>query len=59
VWTAGFTAPLTGPETKTTGVVLYDQPRVLDLAAGGGRKLEGFQAALIDEPLARISPIFE
>ena len=57
--TAGFAVPLTGVGTKTTGVVRCDQPRALDLAARGGRKLEGIPDAVMDEVLAKISPIFE
>jgi mRNA-degrading endonuclease toxin of MazEF toxin-antitoxin module len=57
--TAGFAVPLTGAGTKTTGVVRCDQPRTLDLAARGGRKLESIPDAIMDEVLARISPIFE
>jgi mRNA-degrading endonuclease toxin of MazEF toxin-antitoxin module len=55
--TAGFAVPLTG--TRTTGVVRCDQPRTLDLAARGGRKIEGVPDEIMDEVLARISPIFE
>jgi mRNA-degrading endonuclease toxin of MazEF toxin-antitoxin module len=57
--TAGFAMPLTGAGTKTTGVVRCDQPRTLDLTAHGGRKLESIPDAIIDEVLARLSPIFE
>src|SRR3954453_18781285 len=57
--TAGFAVPLTGAGTKTTGVVRCDQPRALDLAARGGRKLEPFPAAIMDEVLAKLAPIFE
>ena len=57
--TAGFAVPLTGTGTKTTGVVRCDQPRALDLAARGGRKLESIPDAVMDEVLAKISPIFE
>src|SRR6202045_4588585 len=38
--TAGFAVLLTGAGTKTAGVVRCDQPRALDLAASGGKKLE-------------------
>ena len=55
--TAGFAVQLTG--TRTTGVVRCDQPRTLDLAARGGRKIEGVPDKIMDEVLARISPIFE
>ena len=57
--TAGFAVSLTGSGTKTTGVVRCDQPRALDLAARGGRMLEWVPDAVMDEVLARISPIFE
>jgi mRNA-degrading endonuclease toxin of MazEF toxin-antitoxin module len=57
--TAGFAVPLTGAGTKTAGVVRCDQPRTLDLAARGGRKLESIPDAIMEEVLAKISPIFE
>src|SRR6202162_5075141 len=57
--TAGFAVPLTGAGAKTTGVVRCDQPRALDLAARGGKKLETVPDAIMDEVLAKISPIFE
>jgi mRNA-degrading endonuclease toxin of MazEF toxin-antitoxin module len=57
--TAGSAVPLTGAGTKTTGVVRCDQPRALDLAARGARKLERTPDAIMDEVLARISTIFQ
>ena len=57
--TAGFAVPLAGAGTQTTGVVRCDQPRALDLAARGGKKLESVPDAIIDEVLARLAPIFE
>jgi mRNA-degrading endonuclease toxin of MazEF toxin-antitoxin module len=57
--TAGFTVPLAGTGTKTTGIVRCDQPRTLDLAARGAKKLESVPDVIVDEVLARISPIFE
>jgi mRNA-degrading endonuclease toxin of MazEF toxin-antitoxin module len=57
--TAGFAVPLTKAGMKTAGVVRCDQPRALDLAALGGRRLESIPDAVMDEVLARISPIFE
>jgi mRNA-degrading endonuclease toxin of MazEF toxin-antitoxin module len=50
---------LTDAGTKTTGVVRCDQPRALDLATRHGRKLESIPAAVMEEVLARVSPIFE
>jgi mRNA-degrading endonuclease toxin of MazEF toxin-antitoxin module len=57
--TAGFAIPLAGAGTKTTGVIRCDQPRTLDLAARGARKLESVPDVVMDEVLARVSPIFE
>ncbi len=57
--TAGFAVPLTGSGTKTTGVVRCNQPRSLDMAARGGKKLESIPDATMDEVLAKIAPIFE
>ena len=57
--TAGFAVTLAGAGTKTTGVVRCDQPRTLDLAARGGRKIESIPAAVVDEVLAKLLPIFE
>lgn len=57
--TAGFAVPLAAAGTKTTGIIRCDQPRALDLAARGGRKLESIPDAIMGEVLARIAPIFE
>jgi mRNA-degrading endonuclease toxin of MazEF toxin-antitoxin module len=57
--TAGFAVPLTGAGTKTTGVVRCDQPRVLDFAARGAKKLETVPDVIVDEVLAKLIPIFE
>jgi len=57
--TAGFAVTLTGAGIKTTGVVRCDQPRTLDLRARGGKKLESVPAAILDEVLARLAPIFD
>jgi mRNA interferase ChpB len=57
--TAGFTVSLTGAGTNTTGVVRCDQPRALDLASRNARKLESVPAEIVDEVLAKLTPIFE
>ena len=57
--TAGFAVTLEGAGTKTTGIVRCDQPRALDLGARGGRKVESVPDAIVDEVLAKLSPIFE
>jgi mRNA-degrading endonuclease toxin of MazEF toxin-antitoxin module len=56
---AGFAVSLAGAGTRTTGIIRCDQPRALDLAARGGKKLEGIPDAIMAEVLARIAPIFE
>ncbi len=57
--TAGFTVSLTGAGTNTTGVVRCDQPRALDLGSHNARKLESVPAEIVDEVLAKLTPIFE
>jgi mRNA interferase ChpB len=53
----GFAVPIAG--IKITGVVRCDQPRVLDLAARHGRKVDTLPAEIMDEVLAKLLPIFE
>jgi mRNA-degrading endonuclease toxin of MazEF toxin-antitoxin module len=48
-----------GDGGKTTGVIRCDQPRALDLATRGGRKLESVPDEVMDEVLAKVSPILE
>ncbi len=57
--TAGFAVTLDGAGTKTTGIIRCDQPRALDLSALGGKKLERAPDAIVDEVLAKLTPIFE
>ena len=53
----GFAVPITG--TKTTGVIRCDQPRVLDLSARHGRKVDALPESIMDEVLARVATLFE
>lgn len=53
----GFAVPITG--IKTSGLVRCDQPRVLDLSARHGRKVDTLPAQLMEEVLAKLAPIFE
>ena len=53
----GFAVPISG--IKTTGVVRCDQPRVLDLHARNGRKVDTLPPEILDEVLAKVAPIFE
>ena len=53
----GFSVTVTG--IKTTGIVRCDQPRVLDVAARNGRRVDTLPAQLMDEVLARVATLFE
>ena len=53
----GFTVTLSG--TRTAGLIRCDQPRVIDLVARGAKRLESVPAAIMDEVLAKVTPIFE
>ena len=53
----GFAVSLAG--IKTTGVVRCDQPRVLDLEARAGRRVESLPEELLAEVLARVVTLFE
>lgn len=53
----GFAVPVTG--IQTTGVVRCDQPHVLDLPARNARKVDTLPAAIMEDVLARLAPIFE
>ena len=53
----GFAVPIAG--IKTTGVIRCDQPRVIDLAARHGRKVDTLREPIMDEVLARIATLFE
>jgi mRNA interferase ChpB len=52
----GFAVGLSG--TRTTGVVRCDQPRALDIAARGGRKVEALPEELLNDVLARTATLF-
>jgi mRNA interferase ChpB len=53
----GFAVPLAG--TKTSGIVRCDQPRVVDLAARNGRKVDSLPGSIMNEVLARVATLFE
>ena len=53
----GFAVPISG--AKTSGFVRCDQPRVLDLRARNGRKVDTLPQDLVDEVLAKVITIFE
>lgn len=53
----GFAVEISG--IKTTGIVRCDQPRVLDIAARNGRKIESLPPAILNEVMAKVSTLFE
>ena len=55
----GFAVSLDDAGTVTTGVIRCDQPRVLDLAARNGKRLEAVPEPIIEEVLARLAAILE
>ena len=52
----GFAVPITG--IRTTGAVRCDQPRVLDIIARGGRKVDTLPQEILDDVLARTATLF-
>lgn len=53
----GFSVAISG--ITTTGIVRCDQPRVLDIAERGGRKVDTLPTPLMDEVLAKVATLFE
>jgi mRNA interferase ChpB len=53
----GFSVEIQG--IKTTGIVRCDQPRVLDIAACGGCKIDKLPEELLTEVMAKVVTIFE
>lgn len=51
----GFAVPITG--IQTTGIIRCDQPRVLDIAERGGRKVDQLPAAILADVMARVATI--
>ncbi len=53
----GFTVSLDDAGTRAVGVIRCDQPRVLDLAARNGRRLEAVPEPIMDDVLSRLAAI--
>lgn len=51
----GFAVPIAG--IQTTGIIRCDQPRVLDIAERGGRKVDQLPAAILADVMARLATI--
>ncbi len=55
----GFAVSLSGSGTRSSGVVLCNQLRSIDLRARGARYIEKVPDFIINEVLARVSTFFE
>ena len=55
----GFAVSLSGVGINTQGVVLCNQPRVLDLQARGARFIERVPDFIMDEVLAKLQTLIE
>jgi mRNA interferase ChpB len=53
----GFAVPLEGG--SITGVVRCDQPRVLDIRARRGKKVDSLPPEILDDVLARAATLFQ
>lgn len=53
----GFAVPISG--IRTTGVVRCDQPRVIDLHARGGKKVDALPPQILEDVLARTITLFQ
>jgi mRNA interferase ChpB len=56
---AGFAVSLSGTGTQTQGVVLCNQPRVLDLQARRARFIERVPTFITDEVLAKLQSLID
>ena len=55
----GFAVSLSSAGTKTTGVVRCDQPRVVDLEARNGHRIETLSGPILQEVLMRTRFLFD
>jgi mRNA interferase ChpB len=55
----GFAVSLTGVGTNTQGVVLCNQPRVLDLQDRGATFAEKVPQVIVDEVIAKLQTLLE
>ncbi len=55
----GFAVSLAGCGTQTTGMVLCNQVRTLDVVARRGRRVEVVPTSIIQEVLARLIVLFQ
>lgn len=56
---AGFAVPISGSGSKTQGVALVNQVRMLDLEARAAKKIETVADVVIQDALGRLQAILE
>jgi mRNA interferase ChpB len=56
---AGFVVSLLSTGLKTSGVVLTNQPRTIDLKARSAKRIELAPDVIVDDVLARLAAILE
>ncbi|MFZ0496209.1 MAG: type II toxin-antitoxin system PemK/MazF family toxin [Methylocella sp.] len=55
----GFGVSLSGAGTNVQGVILCNQPRILDIAARGGRFREKVPEDIVDEVIAKLQTLLD
>jgi mRNA interferase ChpB len=55
----GFAVSLSGTATNVQGVILCNRPRILDIAARGGRFCERAPEYIVDEVLAKLQTLLD
>jgi mRNA-degrading endonuclease toxin of MazEF toxin-antitoxin module len=55
----GFAVTLSGAGTKVQGVILCNQPRILDIAARGGRFIEKAPDFIVDDVIAKLQTLLD
>ena len=55
----GFAVSLSEAGTKVQGVILSNQPRILDIAACGGRFCEKAPEYVVDEVIAKLQTLLD
>ncbi len=55
----GFAVSLSGAGTNVRGVILCSQPRIIDIAARGGRFCEKVPEYIVDEVMAKLQTLLD
>jgi mRNA interferase ChpB len=55
----GFAVSLSGAGTKVQGVILRNQPRILDIAARGGHFCDKLPEDIVDEVIAKLQTLLD